>query len=87
MLLSSRKYDPGCSSQIPDPDLDFLPIPYPKRHRIRIRDTGHIDIFCNSCFIVFYYKDKNLKKKMKNSYVMFKKPGVKIIYQILLDSQ
>jgi hypothetical protein len=23
---SSRKYDPGCSSQIPDPDADFLPI-------------------------------------------------------------
>jgi hypothetical protein len=22
----SRKYDPGCSSRIPDQDLDFLPI-------------------------------------------------------------
>jgi hypothetical protein len=22
-LLSSRKYDPGCSSRIPDPDADF----------------------------------------------------------------
>jgi hypothetical protein len=27
LFLSSRKYDPGCSSRIPDPDLDFLPIP------------------------------------------------------------
>jgi len=27
--LSSRKYDPDCSSQIPDPDADFLPIPDP----------------------------------------------------------
>ncbi len=26
-ILSSRKYDPGCSSWIPDPDTDFLPIP------------------------------------------------------------
>jgi hypothetical protein len=40
-FLSSRKYDPSCSSWIPDPDADFLPIPDPgsriqgsKRHRI-----------------------------------------------------
>jgi hypothetical protein len=40
-FLSSRKYDPGCSFQIPDPDRDFLSIPNPgfriqgsKRHRI-----------------------------------------------------
>jgi hypothetical protein len=26
-LLSSRKYVPGCSSRIPDPDPYFLPIP------------------------------------------------------------
>jgi hypothetical protein len=26
-FLSSRKYDPGCSSRILDPDPDFLPIP------------------------------------------------------------
>jgi hypothetical protein len=45
-FLSSRKYDPGCSSRIPDPDADFLPIPGPgsrgqKRtgSRIRIRNT------------------------------------------------
>jgi hypothetical protein len=25
-FLSSRKYDPGCSYRILDPDLDFLPI-------------------------------------------------------------
>jgi hypothetical protein len=28
-FLSSRKYDPGCSSRIPDPDADFLPISIP----------------------------------------------------------
>ena len=50
-FLSSKKYDPGCSSRIPDPDADFLPsrIPDPgvKKHpipdpgsRIRIRNTG-----------------------------------------------
>ncbi len=49
MSLSSRKYDLGCSSQIPDPDLDFLPIPDPGSRgqkgtgfRTRIRNTGHI---------------------------------------------
>jgi hypothetical protein len=28
-FLSSRKYDQGCSSRIPDLDADFLPIPDP----------------------------------------------------------
>jgi hypothetical protein len=42
----SRKYDPGCSSRITDPD--FLPIPDPgsriqgsKRHRIPDQDPQH----------------------------------------------
>jgi len=29
-FLNPRKYDPGCSSRIPDPDLDFLPFPDPE---------------------------------------------------------
>ncbi len=37
LFLSSRKYDPGSSSRIPDPDLDFLPIPDPGS---RILDPG-----------------------------------------------
>ncbi len=42
-FLSSKKYDPGCSSRIPDPDADFLPIPDPgsrgqKGTRSRIPD-------------------------------------------------
>jgi hypothetical protein len=28
-FLSSKKYDPGCSSRIPDPDADFLPFQDP----------------------------------------------------------
>jgi hypothetical protein len=28
-FLGSRKYNPGCSSRIPDPDADFLPITDP----------------------------------------------------------
>jgi hypothetical protein len=49
-FLSSKKYDPGCSSRIPDPDADFLPsrIPDPgvkkalnPGSRIRIRITDH----------------------------------------------
>ncbi len=42
---SSRKYDPGCSSLILDPDPDFLPIPDPgsrgqKGTGSRIRNTA-----------------------------------------------
>jgi hypothetical protein len=35
-FLSSKKYDPGCSFRIPDPDADFLPsrIQGSKRHPI-----------------------------------------------------
>ncbi len=35
-FLSSKNYDPGCSSWIPDPNADFLPsrIPGTKRHPI-----------------------------------------------------
>jgi hypothetical protein len=48
-FLSSKKYDPGCSSRIPDPDANFLPsrIPDPgvkkarnPGSRIRIRNTA-----------------------------------------------
>jgi hypothetical protein len=46
-FLNSRKYDPGCSSRIPDPDTGFLPIPDPGQmgqkgtgSRIRIRNTA-----------------------------------------------
>jgi hypothetical protein len=48
-FLSSKKYDPGCSSRIPDPDADFLPSRIPDagsrgqkgtKSRIRIRNTG-----------------------------------------------
>ncbi len=42
-FLSSRKYDPGCSSRIPDPDPDFLPIPDPGS---RIPDPG-VKKLCN----------------------------------------
>jgi hypothetical protein len=49
-FLSSKKYDPGCSSRIPDQDADFLPswIPDPgvkkapnPGSRIRIRNTDY----------------------------------------------
>ncbi len=48
-FLISKKYDPGCSSRIPDPAADFLPsrIPDPgvkkapnPGSRIRIRNTA-----------------------------------------------
>jgi hypothetical protein len=47
LFLNSKKYDPGCSSRIQDPDPCFLPIPdigsrgqNGTRSRIRIRNTG-----------------------------------------------
>ncbi len=49
MFLSIRKYDLGCSSLIPDPDPDFLPIPNPgsrfKIHRILDPDPQHWRIY------------------------------------------
>ncbi len=41
-VLSSKKYDPGCSSRIPDPDADFLPsrIQGSKRHPIPCPGSG-----------------------------------------------
>ncbi len=41
-FLSSRKYDPGCSSRIPitDPDPDFLPIPDPGVKRAPYPGSG-----------------------------------------------
>ncbi len=53
-FLSSRKYDPVCSFQIPDPDPDFSPFPDPGSRgpkgtgfRIRIRNTE----FCTECIL------------------------------------
>ncbi len=50
-FLSSMKYDPGCSSRIPDPDPYFLPIPDPgsqiqgsKRHRILDPRSGSVPL-------------------------------------------
>jgi hypothetical protein len=51
LFLSSRKYDPGCSSRIrisdpesgsriPNPDSDFLPIPYPRPRSRGQKGTG-----------------------------------------------
>ena len=42
-FLSSKKYDPGCSFRIPDPDADFLPsrIQGSKRHTIPDPDPQH----------------------------------------------
>jgi hypothetical protein len=42
MVSNSKKYDPGCSSQILDPDADFLPsrIPADKRARRKLQRAG-----------------------------------------------
>jgi hypothetical protein len=60
-FLSSKKYDPGCSSRIPDPDADFLPsrIQGSKRRpipgsRIRIRNTD------------FFLPQRSLSRKLGN---------------------
>ncbi len=39
-LLSSKKYDPGCSSRIPDPDADFLPSRIPDPGVKKAPDPG-----------------------------------------------
>ena len=40
-FLSFRKYDPGCSSRIPDPDADFLLIPDPGVKKAPDPDPQH----------------------------------------------
>ncbi len=56
-FLTSRKFDLGCSSQIPDPDADFLPIPDPGSRgqkgtgsRIRIRNTALFSLLMSLTF-------------------------------------
>jgi hypothetical protein len=34
--MVSKKYDPGCSSRIPDLDADFLPVLRIRIHRIQV---------------------------------------------------
>jgi hypothetical protein len=41
ILTKNGKYDPGCSSRIPDPDADFLPIPDPGVKKAIIPDPQH----------------------------------------------
>jgi hypothetical protein len=71
LFLSSRKYGPGCSPriQIPDPDLDFIPIPDPgsrvqkdTESQIRIRNTDFYDIIIqNFNFLLKRYKSVTMQ--------------------------
>jgi hypothetical protein len=47
-FLSSKKYDLGCSSRIPDPDADFLPsrIPDPGVKKAPNPGSGSATLFC-----------------------------------------
>ncbi len=63
-FLSSRKYDPGCSSRILDPHADFLPIPdlgsrgqKGTGSRIRIRNTA-----CGPIQLWFVLSGKSINK-------------------------
>ncbi len=44
-FLSSMKYDPSCSSRIPERILTFYPSRIPGSKRHRIRNTGILNIF------------------------------------------
>ncbi len=89
-FLSSRKYDPGCSSRIPDSDPDFLPIPDPGAKkapdpgsrgqkgtgsRFRFRNTGKKSSNFRSVPVVFQ------KSKKHSSSVAGPDPGPSIIKQ------
>ena len=66
-FLSSRKYEPGWSSRILDPDADFLPIPDPgsrgqkgNRSRIWIRNIDTIRVQVQVFFSeIFHNNDLN----------------------------
>ncbi len=83
LFLSYKKYDPGYSSRIPDPDADFLPsrIPGSKRHpipdlgsRIRIHNTG-------LQWAIWLIKVKRDSSRKCNKYSTYSCPR-----QILLDA-
>ncbi len=68
-FLSSKKYDPGCSSRIPDPDADFLPsrIPDPgprvqKGTQSRIPDPDPQHCPWGSVCIRMQYENQTEKK-------------------------
>ncbi len=62
----SKKYDPGCSSRIPDPDADFLPsrIPNPgvKKHPIPDPGSGSATLHIRYIFILMFFCGWDLAK-------------------------
>ncbi len=48
-FLSSKKYDPGCSSRIPDPDADFLPSRIPDPGVKKVPNPGSLLIKYPNC--------------------------------------
>jgi hypothetical protein len=66
-FLSSRKYDLGCSSRIPDPDPDFLPIPDPGFKKAPDPGSGSAKL------ILSMKNDENLPSKCHNTLIFVKK--------------
>ncbi len=72
-FLSSKKYDPGCLSRIPDPDAEFLPsrIQGSKRHPIPDPDPQHClwlvnpDLNPDPAIFVIGLQDANKKLFLK----------------------
>ncbi len=65
-FLSSKKYDPGCSSRIPDPDADFLPsrIPDPGVKKVPNPGSGSATLV-PSHGVTLLPRSKNTRKKRK----------------------
>ncbi len=87
-FLSSRKYDPGCSSRIPDPDADLLPIPDPGSRgqkgtgsRILIRNTvgqdDHVDLNIIGFIILFLNGAAGIDSPLKK--LQHKKSSAKLL--------
>jgi hypothetical protein len=53
-FLSSRKYDPGCSSRISDPDADFLPIPDPEVKKAPDPGSGSATLLESVLFLLAF---------------------------------
>ncbi len=70
LFLSSRKYDPGCSSRMPDPDLDIFTHPgsgIRGSERHLIQDSKQICIHW-SCFLMIWFSFENFKAVFWNSF-------------------
>jgi hypothetical protein len=77
-FLSSRKYYPGCSSRIPNPDADFYPswIPDPGVKKAPDPRSGSATLFFVDQTLQFTYSKAGTSKLQKPSFINREHPAL-----------